>query len=123
MIQEQIHNLFLFLPDLMDPDDSKLTEIDDGDILSPDKLSQDGGSGLMAPPSTPGGGGRGGAPSRKPRLRVGFGIGGFIARPRARGSLLRRMGMGRGAMGDYAGPIGQFGGEGVYLYACFPSIH
>lgn len=65
----------------------------------------------MGPPSTPGG--RGGVATRKPRIRVGFGIGGFIARPRARGSLLRRMGMGRAATataGELNAP-GRFDGE------------
>ena len=87
---------------LMDDDPTK-EPLEEGEILSPEKLVGQDPS-LMAPPSTPG---RGGGATRKPRLRVGFGIGGFIARPRARGSLLRRMGMGRGAMGE---PIGMAGG-------------
>ena len=70
----------------MDLDNDR--DLEEGDILSPDK------EGTMGPPlGVPGG--RGGTPLRKPRLRVGYGIGGFIARPRARGSLLKRMGMGR----------------------------
>ena len=91
----------------MDLDDR---ELEDGEILSP--ADKDPTGGLMAPPSSAPSCSmvmRGGTGMRRPRLRIGYGVGGFIARPRARGSLMRRMGMGR--LGPNSGDFGRFEGK------------